>query len=456
LTANPAAARRARLLSAPVVSTLITLAAPNVALALLQALVSVADAYVIGRLGTDALAGVALVFPIVILMQMLSAGAMGGGVSSSIARALGAGNPARAERLAWHAAVIAALMGLTFTLIMLAAGPSLYRLLGAKGPVLQHALDYATIVFGGACTVCLANMLANVVRGTGNMLIPATVLSSVALLQVPLAGALVLGWGPLPALGIRGAAIAYVAAFGAAACAFAVCIYSGRTGLKVREAWHGGAVFQRDLFAEILRVGLLSSFNAVQTVAASLIVTGFVGVMGTAALAGFGLGVRLELLQIPVVFAIGSALVVMTGTAIGAGDIARARSVAWRGAALAAGVTGTVGLIVAIWPGVWANRFSSDAAVLDAAGAYLRIVGPCYAFLGAGVALYFASQGSGRMLWPVLAGSLRFLIAVAGSWLVIHVFQASPAALFAVIGLAMTAYGLGMAATVKWGRWKAA
>ena len=78
--------RRARLLTAPVVPTLITLAAPNVALALMQALVSVTDAYFIGQLGTAGLAGVALVFPIVILMQMMSAGAMGGGVSSAIAQ----------------------------------------------------------------------------------------------------------------------------------------------------------------------------------------------------------------------------------------------------------------------------------------------------------------------------------------------------------------------------------
>lgn len=446
--------RRARLLTAPVVPTLIALAAPNVALALMQALVSVADAYFIAQLGTEGLAGVALVFPIVILMQMMSAGAMGGGVSSAIARALGAGQADRAARLALHAAVIAASMGLAFTLIMLLAGPGLYRLLGGKAATLAHALDYSAIVFGGALMVWLANILANVVRGTGNMQVPATVLGGAALLQIPLCGALVLGIGPLPQLGIRGAAIAYVLCFGLAALAFAVYILAGRTGLDVRRVWRGGAVFSKPLFAEILRVGLLSSFNAVQTVAAAVIVTGFVGAMGAAALAGFGLGVRLELLQIPVVFAIGSALVVMTGTAIGAGDVARARRVAWSGAALAAAVTGCVGLMVALWPGAWADRFSSDAAVLDAAYAYLRMAGLGYAFLGMGVALYFASQGSGKMLWAVLAGSLRFVIAVLGGWLVLHVFQGSLAALFAVIGFAMVVYGLAMAATVKWGRWK--
>ena len=451
---TPAASRSARLLTAPVVSTLIKLAAPNVLLALLQALVSVADAWFIGKLGTEGLAGVALVFPIVILMQMMSAGAMGGGVSSAIARALGAGDAARAERLALHAAVIAMVLGVIFTAVMMIAGAPLYRLLGGTGATLDNAIAYSSIMFGGALTVWLANILANVVRGTGNMLAPASVLGVAALLQIPLCGVLVLGVGPFPALGIRGAAIAYVIAFGAATLTFAAYIVSGRTGLNVQHAWRSTTVFSKSLFMEILRVGLLSSFNAVQTVAAAVIVTGFVGAMGMAALAGFGLGVRLELLQIPVVFAIGSALVVMTGTAIGAGDVARARRVAWSGAALAAGVTGSVGLIVAIWPALWAGRFSTDAAVLEAAYTYLRIAGPCYAFLGAGVAMYFASQGAGKMLWPVLAGSLRFLIAVIGGWLVLHVFHATLPELFAVVGIAMAAYGLAMAATVKWGRWK--
>ena len=445
-----ATSRRTRLLTAPVLPTLLALAAPNVLLALMQALVSFADAWFIGKLGTEGLAGVALVFPIVILMQMMSAGAMGGGVSAAIARALGAGDTARAEQLAWHAVVIAIAFGLLFTVLMLTTGPALYRLLGGSGATLDYAVSYSSIVFGGALTVWLCNILANVIRGTGNMTVPAVILSIAALLQIPLCGALVLGWGPFPALGIRGAGIAYVGSFGAATLCFAGYILAGRAGLNVRRR---GIAFSASRFADILRVGLLSSFNALQTVAAAVIVTGFVGTFGTAALAGYGLGVRLELLQIPVVFAIGSALVVMVGTCIGAGDVQRARRIAWSGASLAAGVTGSVGLIVVLWPSVWAGLFSSDAAVLDAAYTYLRIAGGCYAFFGAGIALYFASQGAGKMLWPVLAGSARFVIAVVGGLIVLRYFNGTPAGLFMVVGFAMIAYGVGTVAAVKWSRW---
>lgn len=450
-TTPPVHDRRTRLLKGAVLPTLLALSMPNVLLALLQALVSFADAWFIGKLGTAGLAGVALVFPLVILMQMMSAGAMGGGVSSAIARALGAGDIARAEQLAWHALCIAIAFGLLFTAAVLAGGPALFRLLGGSGTALNHAITYSNIVFSGALTVWLCNILANVVRGTGNMTAPSLILGAAALLQIPLCGVLVLGWGPFPQLGIAGAAVAYVGCFGVAALCFAAYLLAGRTGLDLR---HRRVSFSKRAFADILRVGLLSSFNAVQVIAAAIIVTGMVGTFGTAALAGYGLGVRLELLQIPVVFAIGSALVVMVGTCAGAGDIRRARRIAWSGAAVAAGVTGAVGITVALWPGLWAGMFTRDAAVLDAGYTYLRIAGWCYAFFGAGIALYFASQGAGRMLWPVLAGSARFLIAVVGGFVLLRYFDGTLAGLFTVIGCAMLVYGTATAAAVKWSAWK--
>src|ERR1700756_5629449 len=86
-------ARTRALLDGPILSTLLRLAAPNVLVMFVQACVGLIETYFVGKLGTDVLAGVALVFPVLMLMQMMSAGAMGGGISSAIARALGAGHP---------------------------------------------------------------------------------------------------------------------------------------------------------------------------------------------------------------------------------------------------------------------------------------------------------------------------------------------------------------------------
>ncbi len=423
------------LLHAPIVPTLARLAAPGIALALFQTAVSVADTYFVGRLGTESLAGLALVFPMVMLLQMTSAGAMGGGVSSAVARALGAGKQDAARELVVHAVVIAVGAGLVFTLLLLGLGSALYGLLGGRGAALAHALSYSHVLFGGAVLVWIANTLASVLRGSGNTLAPALALAGAALVQIPLSGALTLGWGPFPQWGITGTAVSYVVAFGVASLAMAFRVWHSelRPG---RAHWR----LEGRLFRDILRVGAVSSISSLQTVLTAVILTGFVARFGTAALAGYGVGVRLELLQVPIVFAIGQALVVMVGTNIGAGQAARAKRIAWVGTAAAMLVCAAIGWTVAAYPPLWIRIFSDDAAVLEIGGLYMRIVAPLYPLFGAGVALYFASQGSGQVLMPVLAGTARLVLVAAGGALVMQL--AGPlAALFAVIALGLTVFG---------------
>src|SRR5216117_1992461 len=131
--AAPAVAPRTRLLlEGAIVPTLLHLAAPNVAVMMIQALLTTADAFWVGRLGPDALAGVSIVFPIIMLMQTMSAGGMGGGVASAVARALGGGRRADASALVTHAVAIALVMGGIFTLGALLGGPVAYRAMGGR------------------------------------------------------------------------------------------------------------------------------------------------------------------------------------------------------------------------------------------------------------------------------------------------------------------------------------
>ncbi|HEX2200376.1 MAG TPA: MATE family efflux transporter, partial [Burkholderiales bacterium] len=169
------------LLTAPIVPALARLSAPGILLVAFQTLVSVGDTYFVGRLGTAPLAGLALVFPLIMLLQMTSAGAMGGGVSSAIARTLGAGEAGAARRLVVHALFIAAAMAALFTVLLFSFGRPVYALLGGRGEALEAALAYSNIVFGGALAVWLANTLASVLRGSGNMVVPAAALVAAAL-----------------------------------------------------------------------------------------------------------------------------------------------------------------------------------------------------------------------------------------------------------------------------------
>ena len=445
--AAPSSARTQKLLSGPVLPTLASLAAPGLVLAIMQTSVSIADTHFVGRLGTDALAGLALVFPLVMLLQMTSAGAMGGGVSSAIARALGAGNAAGARRLVVHAIVIALCAGLVFTGLLVGLGHGLYGLLGGKAGALAQALAYSDIVFSGAVLVWLGNTLASVLRGSGNTLVPAAIWIAAGAAQIPLSWALTLGRGPFPALGITGTAIAYVCA--AALATIAMGAYLWRSALRPRrEDW----ALEGAIFRDILRVGLVSSVSALQTVITAVLVTGFVGTFGTAALAGYGVGLRLELMQVPIVFAIGQSLVVLVGTNIGAGQAARAKRIAWIGTGIAASCSAAIGLTTALVPSLWVTIFSSDPAVLETGSTYLRIVAPFYALFGAGVTLYFASQGAGKVVWPVLAGTARLAAVLAGGWYAATVLG-SLTAVFAAIAVGLALLGLVTMAAVHRTPW---
>jgi putative MATE family efflux protein len=432
-------ARTERLLAAPIVPTLARLSAPGVLLVAFQSLVSVGDTYFVGRLGTGPLAGLALVFPLLMLLQMTSAGAMGGGVSSAIARALGSGDAAAARRLVAHALVIAAAMGAAFSILVLLPAELIYELLGGRGETLEHALRYSSIVFGGAIVVWIANTLSSVLRGSGNMLTPALTLIGAALVHLPLSGILV------SRIGIAGAGIAYVTTFGIAALVMGLIVRRSSLLSPRREDWK----LEWRLFREILRVGAISTLSAAQTVLTAVILTGFVGRHGAAALAGYGVGLRLELLQIPLVFAVGQALVVLVGTHIGAGRATGAKRIAWVGAGFAACISLVIGVAVSIFPLAWVGIFSSDAAVLQHGSSYLRTVAPFYPLLAAGIALYFASQGAGRVLRPILAGTVRLAIVIAGGPMV-----ESLQGVFVVIAAAMIAFGALTVWFVASTRWK--
>jgi MATE family, multidrug efflux pump len=437
------------LLEAPIASTLVRLAAPNVLVMVAQASVGLIETYFVGKLGTAALAGVALVFPAVMLMQMMSAGAMGGGISSAIARALGSGRRADADALVLHALAIAVIFGLAFTVAVLGGGRWLYGAMGGSGDSLAAALAYSDVVFSGAILVWVFNSLANVIRGTGNMAVPAIVTCAGTVALIPLSPCLIFGLGPFPQLGVAGGAAAVIAFYLAGSIGFALYLWSGRS--VVQLSWRQPRL-RWPLFRDILRVGLVAALITVQTNVTIAIATGLVGRFGPAAIAGYGTGTRLEYLLIPLVFGLGGPLVAMVGTNIGANQRQRAVRAAWVGAAIAAGLCELIGVAAALFPQPWLTLFASDPAMLDAGTRYLRTVGPLYGLFGLGMALYFASQGAGRLLWPLIANFARLAIAAAGGWLALRL-TGELGAVFLALGAALACFGLINAVAVASGVW---
>lgn len=437
------------LLVGPIIPTLVRFALPNMVAMLATALAAIAETSYVGQFGTSALAGMALIFPFVMLQTMMSAGAMGGGVSSAISRALGAGDRVRANALAVHALWIAFAMGAIFLVLMEIFGSSLLYALGGRDEALTQALAYSEVAFAGSFFVWIVNTLASVIRGSGNMKIPSITLLAISIAQVLFGGALGLGWGPMPSLGMGGVAAGSLIAYGAGAAYLWIYLASGRArvGLPIRST-----KIDKQQLKEILRVGAVACLSPLQTVLTILVLTRLVAEFGTNALAGYGIGTRLEFLLVPIAFAIGVASVPLVGMAIGAGNIKRARQAAWTAAGLATFVLGGLGLVVTFMPDLWTSLYTQDASVLQSARNYFLWAGPFYGLFGLGLSLYFSSLGAGKALGPVLAGSIRLLFVAVGGFLLAWV-HAPAWTIFALVGVGMAVYGLSTLLIVRHTDW---
>jgi putative MATE family efflux protein len=447
----PPNARTQQMLTAPLLPTLLRLATPNVIGLFAMTIMIGYDGYILGLLGPDALAGVALVLPLTMLMMQMSGGGIGGATTAAVARALGAGRAEDASRLAQHALLVALVMAALFMGALLVFGPTVYGAMGGRGTALASALAYSNVIFGGAAAIWAINVLAAIVRGSGNMLLPSLALLAATLVHLALCPLLVFGWGPVPALGVAGAAWSTLAVNTAAALMLGLHLLRQGGAVRLQAApWR----FSGSLLQGILRVGLPASLSPVISNASIAVATAVVGSYGTAALAGYGVAARLEYILVPIAFGFGTALTTMVATNMGAGQSARALRVTWIGGALVAAITGAIGITVAVFPALWMNLFTSDATIRGLGASYLRIVGGGYGLFGLGLALFFASQGAGRMFWP-LAGSLARLAVVAvGGWLCVSVLQAPATAFYGVVALSLAVYAAVIGGAIWLGRWQ--
>ena len=427
--------RAQMLLEGPVLPTLLRLAAPTVALMLLQGVIAAGEAAFVGRLGPHALAGVSLSFPLVMLMTTLSAGAYGGGVASGIARAIGSGRSRDASGLAGTGIGIAAMLGLATATVMLLFGRSVYSAMGATGESLESAVLYSDVLFLGAVPFWLFNAAASVLRGGGNAAYPAA--------AGAIAGLVTLAVSPL---------LIFTAGFEIAGAAWAVVGYNVVMAvLLLRAVWRlpirpsfGSLVPRREFAYPILRVSVPSAASTVLSNMTFIVLTTLVAPFGAESIAGYGAGGRLEYLLIPIVFGIGSALVPLVAASDGAGDFARVRKLTRAGATLGAGACGLIGTAAAVFPSAWMGLFSDDSTVTAVGVSYLARVGPAYAFLGLGLALYFAAQGRGRMVQPMFATLTRLLVAGAAGAVGLYVYGWGLDALFVLMAGGLAAYGMVM------------
>lgn len=436
------------MLEAPIVPMLAGMGWSNMLMMFAQASTGLVETWFLAKLGTPVLAGVAVVVPVLMLMQNMSQGAMGGGISSSVARTLGASNTDLIDQLARHAITLNALIGVTFSVILLAIGRPLFQMLGAHGAALDAASTYGHVVFAGLPLLWGMNALASVIRGTGNMIVPGAVICGGAALLIPLSPCLIFGIGPVPRLGVAGGAWALIAYYAAGTAILGWYCGSGRNPARLLR----GPIHWAPMRG-ILVVGGLACLNPILTNTLMAATGAAVGAhAGTAALAGYATAARLEYLLMPIAFGLGAPMVALVGANIGAGQPGRARHIALTGSAMAFVLAEMVGIAAAVWPHAWLGLFGANEQLLQTGSICLRIIGPFYGFFGLGFSLYFAAQGASRLKWPLGAGALRLVLYAGVGTLALRMTGSLP--LFFAIGAgAMVAYGAINLWSVASGRW---
>ena len=443
--------RTQEFLTQPVMPLLIRMSAPNTVAFFIQSIVVLTEVWFISKLGTNSLAAVALAFPLLMITQTMSGGALGGAITSAIARSMGANDIDKAERLIWHSVVISLGGAFSFLLFFLLFGEQLLFLLGGRGDILKESYTYCSYLFLGGLILWLSGSMSAVLRGMGNMRFPATLMICTSFLQVFLSGGFILGWYGFPQIGVPGAAIATLISASVMVVIIFLKLLSKSIPVKLRMKQ---LILSRDLFNNIFEVAIPASVSPLLTVGTILVLTGLVGTFGTEALAGYGIGSRVEFLMIPLIFGIGTAMTSIVGANIGAKNIIRAETVGIYGGTSAGVVSIFIGLTLALFPDAWIQFFTDDMKAFEVTKLYIQIVGPFYIFQGIGLSLYFASQGANAMKWPTIATIARFLIASIGGGISVHWLGFGIGSIFISSAIAMMIFGTMIFVSIKKGAWR--
>lgn len=407
---------------------IVSLAAPTTAVMLMAAISNVLHTYFVSRLGDDAIAAVALVFPIALILMTVISGGMGAGVASGIARALGAGRTADACVVAEHALAITILLSIAGTIATELGGSALFRAMGGRGLVLEQATQFARILFGGMLITFTVGTFDSILRGTGNVRIPALCSTLSLVLQIAFTPLFMFGIG----LGLIGAPLATLSGQLIGLVPRLAYIFGGRA------AFHPRFLPRRLSSAhlrEILRVGVPASLSAGLNYVALIILTASAARYGDHYLAAYGLGTRLDFLLFTLGFGVAAAALTLVGMATGAGRTDLVARYVAQSSLLVAGVVAIPALLVTWRPSLWLGLFTSAPDIEAVGASYFHWVGPSYVFVVSSMVVASAFQGLGRATVPLTVMGFRVVLVVTAALVATRVLGWPADALFAVIAV---------------------
>jgi len=430
---------------------LIGLAGPMFVSALLQNVQSVIDLFWVGRLGSDAVAALALSGTILMMLFPLLMG-MATGTVAIISRRVGERNNAAAEDAAGQSLSLALILGLICSIVGWLLSRRLCGLLGASMDVAALTHSYLQITFMGSFTVFLLFIGNSVLQAAGNTVIPMCVMALANILNVILDPIFIFGLGGLPRMGVRGAALATVISQVVACAVILFLLKSGLTRIHIhtrrwRVKWEGAK--------EIFRIGIPSSAQMLSRSLMALVLMRLVANCGTAAMAAYGIGLRFHMLALMPTFALGNAAATMVGQNLGAGRSRRAEAAAWLASAAGLMIMMTAAAVMITFSPLLIRIFDSNTEVVLIGTSYMRTTSAFYVFAGLAIILGRALNGAGDTVPPMvftivsLWGVQVPLAVVLSRW-----FDPPTHGIWWAISAAITIHGLLVAAWFLTGRWK--
>jgi putative MATE family efflux protein len=345
---------------------------------------TLADTYFVSRLGTHELAAMTFTFPVVLLIISVSIG-FGTGVVSVISRTVGEGDQASVRALGTDSIVLGALLTAVISIIGFCTIDPLFKLLGAEEAVLPLIHDYMSIWYMGTVLQIIPQIGSSVMRAHGDARTPSTLMGYTAIVNAVLDPIFIFGWGPVPAMGIAGAAWAGNIARIFFILAAAYVIQRGMHALAPLS-------FNRERliksWGRLLHIALPATATQLVQPLASGILTAIIASFGTAAVAAYGIASRVEIFALIYVMAISIALAPMVGQNAGAQKYDRVKEAVSFGIKFCL-IGGFIFAVLLATCGNWlASHFASDPDVIELATFYFYIVPLSYPIAGiVGVAM---------------------------------------------------------------------
>jgi putative MATE family efflux protein len=417
----------------------------------LQNAQSVIDLFWVGRLGSDAVAALAMSGTLLMMLFPVVMG-LSTGTVAMVSRYIGAGQRTEAAEVGGQSLVVALVFGLLMGVAGWFASEWLCRLLGGSEEVVRLGTDYMGISFLGCFTVFLLFIGNSILQASGNTMVPMIAMLLANVLNLILDPIFIFGLLGVPRMGVRGAALATVLAQAVAVAVVLRVLVRGSAGIRIdtRHWWP-----RKDLVWRLMQIGIPSSGQMLSRSLMSAVLMRVVAGFGTVVVAAYGIGVRFHMIVLMPAFVLGNAAATMVGQNLGAGRPDRAERVAWLAAWMDVAIMLGSALILMVWAVPLVGLFDSSPAVVEMGVRYLRVVSLFYIPAAFSIVLGRALQGAGDTVAPMVTTILGLWgLQVPLAIILPRYFTPATDGIWWSVAVALTANGLMVAFWFQRGRWK--